>query len=196
MSPRGAVPKSQRGRPPLAGREIVLGVPGGIAAYKSPEIARRLMDAGAGVRAVLTPGAERFIAALTLAAITGRSASSDPFNLSDGKMPHLTLARADAILVAPCTADFLSALAAGRADMLLSSLILTTRAPVLIAPAMHEPMWTHPATRRNAETCRSLGYHFVGPDRGALASGDQGLGRLSDPGLIVAELAKLLSKKR
>lgn len=182
--------------PRLAGREIVLGVTASVAAYKAPEIARRLMEAGAGVTAVLTPAAERFIPALTLAAVTGRPAFTDPFDLATGRMPHLDLAKKSSlILVAPCSADFLSALAAGRADTLLAAILLTTRAPVLLAPAMHEPMWTHKATRQNAAQCREYGYGFVGPEEGALASGDSGLGRLSAVEEIVAAVAKRLGKK-
>ena len=182
--------------PSLSGREILLGVTGSIAAYKSPDVARRLQDAGARVTAVLTPGAERFITALTLTAVTGRPAATDPFLLAGGQMPQLALAKAaDAVLIAPCSADFLSALAAGRADTLLASIVLSTRAPVFLAPAMHDPMWTHPATRRNTGLCRDLGYQFIGPERGALASGDTGQGRMTEPDDLVRRLATALSKK-
>lgn len=180
----------------LSGRDIVLGVTGSIAAYKSPDLARRLREAGARVRPVLTPGAERFITALTMTAVCDAPAALDPFHLPDGRTPHLDLARtAHAVVVAPCSADFLSALAAGRADTLLASVILATRAPVFLAPAMHDPMWTHPATRRNASLCRELGYQLIGPERGPLASGDSGLGRMTEPEQIVRRLATALGKK-
>lgn len=184
-----------RAEPPRL--NIVLGVTGSIAAYKAPDVARRFMEAGASVRAVLTPGAERFITAVTLAGVTGAPAAVDAFDLSQGSMPHLALAKsAAAVVVAPCSADFLSALAAGRTDTLLASLILSTRAPVFLAPAMHDPMWTHPATLRNTKRCRSYGYRFLGPEQGALASGDSGWGRMVSPEDIVHGVMTVLSKHR
>jgi phosphopantothenoylcysteine decarboxylase/phosphopantothenate--cysteine ligase len=178
---------------PLRGRHIVLGVAGSVAAYKAADVARRLMAVGAQVTAVLTAGAQRFITPLTLTALTGRPALTDSFDLPSGSMPHLDLAKnAAAILVAPTSANLLARLAAGSADDLLTSLILVTRAPVILAPAMHEPMWTHAATQRNVETVRGFGYRLVGPERGALASGDQGLGRMADPDVIVDALSRAL----
>lgn len=177
----------------LSGRTIVLGVCGSVAAYKAAEIARRLMDAGAQVTAVLTAGAQEFITPLTFTAITGRSALTDSFELPQGAMPHLELAKkAAAVLVAPSSANTLARLAAGLADDLLSSLLLATRAPVFLAPAMHEPMWTHPATQRNVETLKGFGHKILGPATGPLASGDQGVGRLMEPETIVAELIRAL----
>lgn len=180
---------------PLRGREIVLGVTGSIAAYRAAEVLRRLQDAGAGVTAVLTPGAEKFITPVTFQALTGRPVATDPFDVEDGRMPHLTLGKgADAVLIAPCTAQTLSGLAAGDAGGLLGAIVLTTRAPVFLAPAMHEPMWTHPATRRNVKICESYGYRILGPARGALASGDSGLGRLEEPARIVDALVRALRR--
>lgn len=179
----------------LRGREIILGVSGSIAAYKAADIARRLMERGAGVTAVLTSGALRFISPLTFTALTGKPALTDLFALPDGRMPHLELARkADAFLVAPASANCLARLAGGFAGDLLSSLFLATRAAVFLAPAMHEPMWTHPATRRNLKILSEFGCRFLGPVTGALASGE-GEGRLMDPNALVAELSRILSKK-
>lgn len=178
---------------PLRGRQIVLGVAGSVAAYKAADVARRLVTAGAHVTAVLTAGAQRFVTPLTFTALTGRPALTDPFELTNGAMPHLDLAKtAAAVLVAPASANLLARLAAGSADDLLTSLILVTRSPVLLAPAMHEPMWTHPVTQRNIETLRGFGYQMVGPDRGDLASGDQGLGRMAEPNTIIDALSRTL----
>jgi phosphopantothenoylcysteine synthetase/decarboxylase len=175
----------------LSGRTIVLGVSGSVAAYKAAEIARRLIDAGAQVTAVLTAGAQEFITPLTFTAITGRPALTDSFALPQGAMPHLDIAKsAAAVLLAPASANTLARLATGFADDLLTSILLVTRAPVFLAPAMHAPMWTHPATQRNVETLKGFGHKFLGPATGALASGDQGIGRLLDPETIVAELIR------
>ncbi len=177
----------------LSGRSIVLGVSGSIASYKAAEIARRLIDHGAHVTAVLTAGAQQFITPLTFTAITGRPALTDSFALPTGTMPHLDLAKnAAALLVAPASANTLARLAAGLADDLLTSILLVTRAPIFLAPAMHEPMWTHPATQRNVNTLKSFGHAILGPVSGGLASGDQGIGRLMEPETIVAELIRAL----
>ena len=180
--------------PSLDGRTILLGVTGSVAAYKAPDIARRLAAQGAAVRAVLTGGAQRFITPLTLTAVRGPPALTDPFDLSSGPMPHLDLAKsAAAVLVAPASADALARFAAGRAEDLLSALLLATRAPVFLAPAMHEPIWTHPATPRNIATLAAFGYRFLGPVEGPLASGDQGKGRLMEPDRLVSELVRALA---
>lgn len=180
----------------LSGRTIVLGVSGSVAAYKAAEIARRLMDSGAQVATVLTARAQEFIRPLTFTAITGRPALTDVFALPTGAMPHLDLAKnASAILVAPASANIIARMAAGLADDLLTSILLVTRAPVFIAPAMHEPMWTHPATQRNVDTLKGFGHHLLGPASGVLASGDHGFGRLLDPETIVAELIRSLAPK-
>ncbi len=180
----------------LSGRTIVLGVSGSVAAYKAADIARRLMDAGAQVTAVLTAGAQKFITPLTFTALTGRPALTEAFLLPTGTMPHLELAKSTAaVLVAPASANTLARLAGGLADDLLASILLVTRAPVFLAPAMHEPMWTHPATQRNVETLKGFGYTILGPATGALASGDQGTGRLLEPDVIVAELVRSLASR-
>ncbi len=179
--------------PSLKGREIVLGVTGSIAAYKAAELVRRFRDAGAGVTCVMTPAAARFITPLTLGALSGRPVQQDVFDEKLWAMAHLRLAKeADAVVIAPCTAEHLALLAAGHAGDLLTALVLTTRKPVFIAPALHEPMWTHAATQKNVHLCKDYGYRFIGPVQGPLASGDEGWGRLEDPVKIVAEVAKNL----
>lgn len=182
----------------LKGREILLGVSASIAAYKAAELVRLFRQEGAGVSCVLTPSATKFITPLTLAALSGRPASQDVLNENEWGMAHLSLAKsADAVLIAPCTADLLAQFAAGTSDNLLSAAVLATRAPVFIAPAMHEPMWTHPATQRNVKTCLEFGYRFIGPVKGPLASGDSGLGRMEDPAQIVSHLTEaLMTTKR
>lgn len=178
----------------FSGRSIVLGVSGSVAAYKAAEVARRLVEAGAQVTAVLTAGAQRFITPLTFTALTGRPALTDAFALSNGAMPHLDLAKsAAAVLVAPASANLLARAAGGQADDLLTSILLVTRAPVFLAPAMHEPMWTHPATQRNVETLKGFGHRILGPATGALASGDHGTGRMLDPEAIVADVLRTLA---
>jgi phosphopantothenoylcysteine decarboxylase/phosphopantothenate--cysteine ligase len=181
---------------PLAGRTVVLGISGSVAAYKAADIARRLMDAGAHVTAVLTAGAQQFITPLTFTALTGRPALTDPFHLPTGAMPHLELAKmAAAVVVAPASANILARAAGGLADDLLTAILLVTRAPVFIAPAMHEPMWTHPATQHHVDTLKGFGYRILGPATGALASGDQGMGRMLEPETIVAEVIRTLAIK-
>lgn len=166
-----------------------------MAAYKAAEVARRLQDAGAGVTCVMTSSASKFITPLTLSALTGRPAHHDLFDESLWKMAHLSLSKkADAVVVAPCSANLVVKLANGNADDLLSALILACRIPVFLAPAMHEPMWTHPATKKNVAACRSYGYKFIGPVQGPLASGDSGWGRLEDPNKIVEAVASHLAK--
>ena len=180
----------------LSGRTIVLGVSGSVASTKAADIARRLIEAGAQVTAVLTAGAQEFVRPLTFTALTGRPALTDSFSLPNGAMPHLDLAKnASAVLVAPASANLLARAAAGLADDLLASILLVTRAPVFFAPTMHEPMWTHAATQRNVETLKGFGHRFLGPTSGALASGDHGMGRLLDPEILVAELVRSLVPK-
>lgn len=181
----------------LKGREILLGVSASIAAYKAAELVRLFRQAGAGVSCVLTPAAAKFITPLTLSALSGKPTGQDVLDENEWGMAHLSLAKsADAVVIAPCTADFLAQLAAGSADNLLSAAVLVTRAPVFIAPAMHEPMWTHPATQRNVKTCLGFRYQFIGPVKGPLASGDSGLGRMEDPAQIVSHIMDALTKTK
>ncbi len=179
----------------LAGQRIVLGISAGIAAYKSAVLARLLKKAGADVRVVMTPGAQAFITPLTLQALTGeevRTSLLDP--QAEAGMGHIELAKwADIVLIAPATADLMARLAAGMADDLLTTLCLATRARCLLAPAMNQAMWSHPASQRNAATLQEMGWQQLGPDAGEQACGDVGGGRMLEPEDIVAALEAALS---
>ena len=181
----------------LRGRRIVLGVTGGIAAYKAVEICRRLVDAGAHVMPVLTDDALRFIGALTFSALASEPARTSLFTGSEGgdPMPHTRLGQgADLIVVAPATAKLLGKYAAGISDDLLTATLLATRAPVLVAPAMHTEMWEHPAVQENLETLRRRGVHVVEPVTGRLAGGDLGAGRLAEPETVLEAAADVLRR--
>ena len=156
----------------LAGKRIVLGVTGGIAAYKAVEVCRRLMDAGAHVIPVMTKGAEHFVGRQTFTALASEPAQTDLFDAAN-PIPHTRLGQtADLVLVAPCTARMIGAYAAGLSTDLLTNVLLATRAPVLICPAMHTEMWEHPAVVENMRTLRRRGVHVVEPAVGRLAGGD------------------------
>jgi phosphopantothenoylcysteine decarboxylase/phosphopantothenate--cysteine ligase len=176
----------------LAGKRIVLGVTGGIAAYKAVEVCRRLVDAGAHVVPVMTKGAEHFIGRQTLTALASEPAQTALFDAAN-PIPHTRLGQtADLVLIAPCTARLIGAYAAGLSTDLLTNVLLATRAPVLICPAMHTEMWEHPAVVENLQTLRRRGVHVVEPAVGRLAGGDSGAGRLADPADIVAAADRLL----
>jgi phosphopantothenoylcysteine decarboxylase / phosphopantothenate---cysteine ligase len=179
----------------LADRHIIVGVSGGIAAYKAPWLVRRLRDAGAEVQVVTTRGAEHFVTATTLQAVSGRPVRSDLWDpAAEAAMGHIELARwADLLLIAPATADLLSRLASGRADDLLTTLRLATRAPVLLAPAMNVAMWEHPATRRNLARLRDDGCLIAEPDSGPMACGEFGPGRMQEPEALVAQAIHALA---
>jgi len=177
----------------LAGRHIVLGVSGGVAAYKAAYLARRLVEQGALVRTIMTAAARQFLGPQTLAALTGSPPVTDFFG-SDDESPHTNLAQwADLIIIAPATASSIARLASGLSEDVLTATVLAARIPVLIAPAMHTEMWEHPATQRNITHIREDGHHIVGPAVGALAGGDEGVGRLVEPEEIVDRAASLLS---
>ena len=183
----------------LAGRRVVLGVSGGIAAYKAVEICRRLVDAGAHVMPVLTEDATRFVGALTFSALASEPARTSLFTGSDGgdPIPHTRLGQsADLVIVAPATAKTLGKYAAGISDDLLSATLLATRAPVIVAPAMHTEMWEHPAVQENLATLTRRGVHVVPPESGRLAGGDEGEGRLAAPERVVAAAAEVLARGR
>ena len=175
---------------PLFGRRVLLGISAGIAAYKAAELARLLVKDGAEVRVVMTRSASEFIGPMTLQAITGhpvRDALFDPQH--EAAMGHIELARwADVILVAPATADFLAQLAAGMAHDLLTTLCLASTAPLLVAPAMNQAMWRHPATQANVELLQSRGVVSLGPDQGPQACGDSGPGRMVEPASLLSAL--------
>ena len=179
----------------LDGRRVVLGVAGGVAAYKSVYLARRLIEAGAEVRVVMTEAATRFVGPQSFAAVTGTHPLTDLFT-DPSVSPHTDLARwADVVIVAPATAATLSRLAHGLSDEVLSATLLATRAPVLVAPAMHTEMWEHPATRRNVALIRQDGHQMIGPFEGQLAGGDVGPGRVAEPEEIV-EAAQAMFDQR
>ena len=182
---------------PLAGKRILLGVGGSIAAYKSPEIVRALRQSGVEVRVVMTRAAAQFVTPLTLQALSGAPVRSDLFAAAEeAAMDHIRLARwADALLLAPISADGMARLAQGLADDLLGTLVLASRAPLFIAPAMNSAMWAHPATQRNITQLQSDGVHFLGPDCGGLACGETGTGRLLEPERLVGELRSALAEK-
>ncbi|HET9769385.1 MAG TPA: bifunctional phosphopantothenoylcysteine decarboxylase/phosphopantothenate--cysteine ligase CoaBC [Acidimicrobiia bacterium] len=177
----------------LAGRRIVLGVSGGIAAYKAVEICRRLVDAGAHVMPVLTAGAARFVGPLTFSALASEPARTALFDGPE-PIPHTRLGQtADLVIVAPATARVIGHYAAGISNDLLTATLLATRAPVLVAPAMHTEMWEHPAVQDNLSVLRRRGVHIVDPESGRLAGGDIGAGRLADPARIVEAAIAILS---
>jgi phosphopantothenoylcysteine decarboxylase/phosphopantothenate--cysteine ligase len=166
---------------PLRGRRVLLGVTGGIAAYKAAHLARLLRDRGADVRVVMTPAATRFVGPDTFAALTGNPVHSDVFEHTEAVL-HVRLAReTDVAIVAPATANVLAKLALGLADDLLTSTLLELSAPVVVAPAMHSGMWRNPATERNLDSLRGRGVLVVGPVEGPLAAGDEGMGRMAEP---------------
>jgi phosphopantothenoylcysteine decarboxylase/phosphopantothenate--cysteine ligase len=174
-------------------RRIVLGVTGGIAAYKAVEVCRRLVDEGAHVVPVLTEEATRFIGEVTFSALASEPVRKSLFDDAD-PIPHTHLGQeADLIVVAPATARFIGSYAAGISDGLLLATVLATRAPVLVCPAMHTEMWEHPAAQENLATLRRRGVHIVPPATGRLAGGDQGEGRLADIDDIVSAALGLLS---
>ena len=168
----------------LSGRTILLVITGGIAAYKTPDLVRRLRERGARVRVVMTKGAQGFITPMTLGAVSGEPVFSELWDReAEHDIGHIRLARdADLIVVAPASADFLAKMANGLADDLASTILLATAAPVLIAPAMNPKMWSHPATQRNATALLGDGIAFIGPENGEMAeAGESGLGRMSEP---------------
>jgi len=163
---------------------VLLGVSGGIAAYKACEVCRLLVKRGHEVIPLMTPGAERFVTAETFRALARRPPGDDVY---------LHLTRADLLVVAPCTANTLAKLAHGLADNVLTEAALAHRGPTLVAPAMNPRMWSHRATRANAETLRSRGVHVIGPDEGETAEGELGVGRMSEPDEIVRAAEELLA---
>jgi len=172
----------------LEGRRIVLGVSGGVSAYKSAYLARRLIERGAAVRTVMTAAANKFLGPQTLAAVTGVAPVTAFFGTED-ESPHTNLAKwAEIVVIAPATASTISRIASGLSEDVLTATVLATTAPVLLAPAMHTEMWEHPATQRNIETLIDDGHRIVGPDTGALAGGDSGVGRLTEPEGIIEEI--------
>ncbi len=179
----------------LEPRRILLAISGGIAAYKAPELVRALRRDGHEVRCALTPEAERFVSPLSLQAVSGETVRRDLFDAGEeGEIDHIGLADwADLVIIAPATAHLIARMAHGMADDLVTAVLLATRAPILVAPAMNVNMWSHPATVENVATLRMRGLHFVGPDAGELACGWEGVGRMSDPEVIAACVGQVLT---
>ncbi len=181
---------------PFDQQRILLGVTGGIASYKSAWLARLLTQAGALVDVVLTRSATEFIGAITFEALTGRPVHTALIRTGHA-LDHIKLAQsADVVLVAPTTADFLARAVNGHADDLLSACLLATTAPVVLAPAMNDRMWAHPAVVQNVEAARALGYHVIDPDTGALAAGEgSGPGRMPEPEALLTHLGRVLGMR-
>lgn len=181
----------------LSGKIIVLGITGGIAAYKAAEIVRLLVKDGALVRVIMTRNAQEFITPLTLQTLSGNPVSTETFSLTqESEIGHIRLAdSADLIVIAPATANVIAKLAHGQADDLLTTVLLATTAPILIAPAMNVHMYAHPIVQENMRKLTGLGYGFVEPAEGFLACGYEGKGRLADPEDIVEEVRATLTKK-
>jgi phosphopantothenoylcysteine decarboxylase/phosphopantothenate--cysteine ligase len=189
----------------LQGKRLVIGMTGGIAAYKTCELVRRLQDEGASIRVVMTKSAQEFVTATTMQALSGQPVATDPWGAEGARvanaMPHIDLSRdADALLVAPCTANFIAKLAHGLADDLLSTLALARRlappCPLLVAPAMNVEMWNSPATQRNIATIRADGVEILGPASGSQACGETGAGRMLEPHELLEDLIAFFQPKR
>lgn len=179
-------------------RNVLLIVSGGIAAYRALEVARTLRRDGVSVTPVMTPAAQAFITPLSLEVLCGQPVHQELFSPNqESQIGHIALARAaDLVLVCPATANLLARMANGFADDLATTLLLATTAPILVAPAMNVRMWDHPATQKNLETLRLRGVNFIGPEAGAMACGEEGVGRLAEPSDIAAEVRRLLNARR
>ncbi len=182
----------------MQGKRILLGVTGGIAAYKSPDLVRRLRERGAEVQVVMTRSAREFVTSTTFQAVSGRSVRTDLWDATaEAAMGHIELARwADAVLIAPASANFLARLAAGLADDLLTTLCLASAAPIAVAPAMNHLMWSNAATRSNVAALAGRGVHVCGPAEGDQACGENGPGRMLEPLELVERLESVLSPGR
>lgn len=181
----------------LKGKKIVLGVTGGIAAYKAAELVRELVRSGAEVFVVMTRSAQEFITPLTLQTLSGNKVATELFSLlEESEIGHISLAdRADILVIAPATANMIGKIAGGIADDMLSTVVMATQAPVLLAPAMNVHMWENSITQENIQKLRARGYHFIDPEAGELACGYEGKGRLAEIPAIVEEVQTLLSPK-
>jgi phosphopantothenoylcysteine decarboxylase/phosphopantothenate--cysteine ligase len=180
----------------LAGKRILLIIGGGIAAYRSLELIRRLRERGAQVSVIMTAAAREFITPLSAASLSGEAIHTELFDLtSETEIGHIQLSRsADLLLIAPATADLMAKLASGLAGDLASTVLLATDKAVLAAPAMNVRMWHHPATRRNLATLAADGVEFVGPVEGSMACGEFGMGRMAEPDDILTALERKLTR--
>lgn len=188
------IPSAER---PLAGKEIIVGVCGGIAAYKTADLVSRLVQRGAGVTVCMTADATRFVTPLTFQALSARPVRTEIYDLVDSSDPqHIALTeRADLMLIAPATANLIAKVACGLCDDLLSLMISAAACPVYFAPAMNNRMWENPINAGNVRKLTDLGYQFIGPDSGWLACRNVGAGRLADPQAIVDQLMAALLVK-
>src|SRR5688572_7618288 len=182
--------------PDLTGREIVVGVCGGIAAYKVADVVSKLVQAGAGVTVVMTAEAQKFVTPLTFEALSGRTVRTSTFDLVDtGDPQHIGLTeKADLMLVAPATANVIAKVAHGLCDDLVSLMVAASACPVVFAPAMNNRMWEHPVAQENVAKLQAIGYRFIGPEPGWLACRNVGVGRMSEPGKIVEEVSRMLGE--
>src|SRR3954466_5440050 len=195
MSPEEA-PTPAPPVPVLKGRELVVGVCGGIAAYKVADVVSKLVQLGAGVTVVMTAEAQQFVTPLTFEALSGRKVRTSTFHLVDAGDPqHIGLTeRADLMLVAPATSNVIAKVAHGLCDDLVSLMVCAAACPVVFAPAMNNRMWDHPVARENVAKLAGLGYRFIGPEPGWLACRNVGVGRLSEAGKIVEEVTRMLTE--
>ena len=179
----------------MADKSVLLIIGGGIAAYKTLELIRRLKEAGIGARAILTKAGTEFVTPLSVSALSGNKAYTDMFSLTDEtEMGHIQLSRsADLVVVAPATADLMAKLANGLANDLASTALLATDKPILMAPAMNVRMWNNEATKRNLKTLKNDGVLFVGPNDGEMACGEFGPGRMAEPEAILAAIQAILA---
>ena len=179
----------------LKGREIIVAVCGGIAAYKVADVVSKLVQTGAGVSVVMTPDAQRFVTPLTFEALSGRKVRTSIFDQADpGDTQHIGLTeRADLMLVAPATANLIAKVAHGFTDDLVALMISAAACPVVFAPSMNHRMWDHPVAQENVAKLKSIGYRFIGPESGWLACRNVGAGRLSEPQKIIDEVVHMLT---
>jgi phosphopantothenoylcysteine decarboxylase/phosphopantothenate--cysteine ligase len=180
--------------PPLKGREIIVGVCGGIAAYKVADLVSKLVQAGAGVTVCMTAEAQKFVTPLTFEALSARPVRTDTFDLVESSDPqHISLTeRADLMVIAPATNNIIAKVAHGLTDDLVSLMICAAACPVVFAPAMNNRMWANPIAQENVEKLKGLGYRFIGPEDGWLACRNVGPGRMSEPAKILAEVQGIL----
>ena len=176
---------------------VIVGVTGSIAAYKAADLVSKLVKSGCEVHVVMTPSAQRFITPLTLQTLSRQPVLGDAEEVEGWKPGHIELAdRAQLLLIAPATANIIAELAAGLANHLLGEIALATIAPILLAPAMNGKMWQHPATQQNVATLKARGVEFIGPEKGLLACGYEGLGRLWNVEAIAARALELTARER
>ena len=196
MSSDDPTPSTPPPQPVLKGREVIVAVCGGIAAYKVADVVSKLVQLGAGVTVVMTPDAPKFVTPLTFEALSGRPVRTSTFDLVDTSDPqHIGLTeRADLMLVAPATANTIAKIAHGLCDDLVSLMVAASACPVVFAPAMNNRMWEHPVARENVAKLQGIGYRFIGPEPGWLACRNVGVGRMSEPGKIVDDVTQMLTE--